>query len=552
MPGEPIRSMVVWCDDWPVAAMGARPDEPAAVLFANRVVACTPAARAAGVQTEQRRREAQSRCPDLVVHERDESREARAFEPVVRAVETFTPRIELSRPGVCTFPTRGPSRYFGGDTALADHVVANVDDALDAIGWRGAARVGVADGAFAATLAARFAATAPATATAIASATAPTSSRSTATGVVASTRSIVPVGAARVFLAPFPVHVLERPDLADVLRRLGLATLGDLAALEGSDILARFGAEGRTAHRLARGLDERPPDAREPPPDLVVTTEIDPPADRVDQAAFVAKSLADELFDAMAARGLSCTRVLIGAETEHGEAIERLWRYEGSFTAGAITDRVRWQLEGWLQAPSSRPTSGITLLRLAPDEVVPAHGRQLGFWGGETDADIRAVRALARVQGLLGPDGVRVPEWRGGRGPDEQLTLVPAAAVDLAADRPAARAGWVRPPWPGRLPAPAPALVHGEPVPAGVLDSRGDPVRVSGRAHVSAAPAQLSIDGGSLVDVVAWAGPWPADERWWDPQMHRRRARFQLQLADGTARLVFVEGGRWWLEATYD
>ena len=66
------------------------------------------------------------------------------------------------------------------------------------------------------------------------------------------------------------------------------------------------------------------------------------------------------------------------------------------------------------------------------------------------------------------------------------------------------------------------------------------------------APARLSIDGGPLVEVVAWAGPWPADERWWDPQARRRRARFQLLLADGTARLVFLEGGCWWLEATYD
>jgi protein ImuB len=533
--------MVVWCDDWPVAAMGARPHEPAAVVFANRVVACTPAARAAGVQAGHRRREAQGRCPELVVHERDESREVRAFEPVVRAVETFTPRIELTRAGACTFATRGPSRYFGGDGELADQVVARVDEALEALGWRGAARVGVADGAFAATHAARAA-----------PANAPTKASPTAPGQPASARLIVPAGAARPFLAPFPVHVLDRPELAEGLARLGIATLGDLAELDAPDIVARFGAEGRTAHRLARGLDERPPDAREPPPDLTRTAELDPPAERVDQAAFIAKALADDLFEAMAARGLSCSRVLIGAETEHGEAIERLWRYEGSFTAGAITDRVRWQLEGWLHSPSSRPTSGITLWRLAPDEVVPAHGRQLGFWGGETDADIRAVRALARVQGLLGPDQVRVPEWRGGRGPAEQLTLVPATAVDLIGARPAAQAGWVRAPWPGRLPSPAPAVVHDPPVPVGVLDDRGRPVRVSGRAQVSAVPTQLSIDGGPLLEVVAWAGPWPADERWWDPAAHRRRARFQLQLADGTARLVSLEGGCWWLEATYD
>jgi len=49
------------------------------------------------------------------------------------------------------------------------------------------------------------------------------------------------------------------------------------------------------AHRLASGLDERPPDLRDPPPDLVVGTELDPPVERVDQVAFVAKVLADQL-----------------------------------------------------------------------------------------------------------------------------------------------------------------------------------------------------------------------------------------------------------------
>jgi protein ImuB len=91
------------------------------------------------------------------------------------------------------------------------------------------------------------------------------------------------------------VAALERPDLVDVLERLGLRTLGAVAALPAADLVARFGLEGQGAHRLAAGLDERPPDARRPPPDLAVQAELDPPAERVDTAAFVGKALADEL-----------------------------------------------------------------------------------------------------------------------------------------------------------------------------------------------------------------------------------------------------------------
>jgi protein ImuB len=51
---------------------------------------------------------------------------------------------------------------------------------------------------------------------------------------------------------------------------------------------------------------------------------------------------------------------------------------------------------------------------------------------------------------------------------------------------------------------------------------------------------------------MGWSGPWPADERWWDPAAARRRARLQVLLDDGTAHLLVIEQGRWRLEATYD
>ncbi len=106
-------------------------------------------------------------------------------------------------------------------------------------------------------------------------------------------------------------------------------------------------------------------------------------------------------------------------------------------------------------------------------------------------------------------------------------------------------------PWPGRIPPPAPATVHPAPLAADVADADGRPVAVTGRATATAAPAWLSVAGGRAVEVEAWAGPWPVDERWWDPAAHRRRAG-QIVTADGAAHLLVVEGGRWSVEATYD
>jgi len=77
-------------------------------------------------------------------------------------------------------------------------------------------------------------------------------------------------------------------------------------------------------------------------------------------------------------------------------------------------------------------------------------------------------------------------------------------------------------------------------------------VGVDGRGTVSAHPSRVVVGGGTSVAVRGWAGPWVVDERWWDPVAHRRRARFQVVLADGSAHLLAVEAGTWWLEATYD
>src|SRR6185437_13799284 len=118
----PPRTIAVWCPDWPVtaaaAATAALSDQtPVAVFTANRVVACSHLARVAGVRRGQRRREAQARCPELVVLARNEAAEARLFEPIVVALESIAPGVEITRPGLAAINVKGPTRYFGGETA---------------------------------------------------------------------------------------------------------------------------------------------------------------------------------------------------------------------------------------------------------------------------------------------------------------------------------------------------------------------------------------------------------------------------------------------------
>ena len=124
--------------------------------------------------------------------------------------------------------------------------------------------------------------------------------------------------------------------------------------------------------------------------------------------------------------------------------------------------------------------------------------------------------------------------------------------MDLAEPRPATRLASVTEPWPGHLPAPSPATVLAEAEPVVVTDAAGDEVVVSGRGELSAPPVRLHRRGRRGRAVASWAGPWPCDERWWDPDAHRRRARLQVVDDAGDAHLLAAEGGSWWLEATYD
>ena len=234
----PARTCALWCPDWPVVA--ARRRDPALGRRRRswstergprgkvvRVGVGRSAGRGGGA-SGCAAREAEARCAGLVVLDADDTADARAFELVVRAVEELVPRLVLERPGQLSFPTRGPSRYFGGDDALGR---AHRRPCARARRRRRARRHrrrhvrGRARGAG-------------------------------HRGARAATRWWCPPGESPAFLAPWPVTVLAGSvdaahgggtDLVDLLARLGLRTLGAFAALP-----AAVGARPLRPSRRAR------------------------------------------------------------------------------------------------------------------------------------------------------------------------------------------------------------------------------------------------------------------------------------------------------------
>ena len=518
--------------DWPAvaaaSAAGLAATDPIAVTLANRVIACSASARAVGVRRGLRRREAQARCPQLYVNTADPARDARHFEGVTTAVDEVVPRAEVLRPGLLVMPVRGAARYFGSEHAAAERLV----DAVAAAGAE--CQTGIADQLATAVFAAR------------------------------SGRIVEPGEDAR-FLSGLSIRQLAtepslaaagRDDLADLLWRMGIRSIGQFAELDRTDVASRFGADAIVAHRFARGERSRGPSGREPERDLDAVLECDPPIDRVDAAAFAGRSLAGELHRSLESAGVGCTRLAIQAVTANGEELSRVWRCAEPLTEDATADRVRWQLDGWLTSRRSiertgpaGPTGPVVTLRLHPVEVVSAGALQLPLWGSSGDDDrLRARRALVRVQGLLGPEAVQVPVLSGGRGPAERITFAALGDEPVPAADP-------HQPWPGQLPEPAPAVLLDDPVE--LLDAEGNPVRVTARGLFSADPVHLRSPESAAV-LRWWAGPWPVDERWWDPASPRagRTARAQVLLGGrdvpGPAMLLCYRQRRWYVEGIYE
>ncbi|MFM8389350.1 MAG: hypothetical protein ACKOA5_08910 [Actinomycetota bacterium] len=458
----------------------------------------------------------------VVVLPRDDGRE---LHRLAQALDGVTPMIEMVDESALLLPMRGPTRYFGGERAVVDRIVA-VAESVDV----GDVRVGVGSSRLAARVAADR-----------------------------EGGCIVPASRHRDFLAALPVSVLQNhahvdPDVVSLLFRLGLGTLGAVAGVERSMLGDRFGPDGDDVHVLATGDDLHPVCAEPLPTQCFVEAHHDTALNDASAVVFAASLLADEMVGQLEPRGLVACRVIAVFTTEHDEACSRVWYHPHGFTAPMLTERLRWQVEKWLD---DGLTAGVVHVLIDVQAVEARRATQLGLWGEHGEADRAAWAAVARLVAIAG-DAVRVPEWRGGRDPMHQFALVPAGRVEIrdpAAARQRVTPGEVHPrTWTGEIAGIVPTVPVDPRRPVDVVDTDGQRVVVTGR-HMFSSQPEFVVDGVRRHRVVACLGPWPVEERWWDATRRRRMARMQC-LVDidnrHTAWLLVSENRSWWLVGAYD
>lgn len=420
--------------------------------------------------------------------------------------------VEVHSSAQCFIPAGAPSRFYGSELKAAREIVRST---------RSKVSLGCANDRFAAQCAAR----------------------------VADSRNekllIVPPERNATFVGGLPIRLLDNPEICEVLVGLGIYTLGEFAKLSPAAVRTRFGTEAVFMHELVQGRDRRPMQLFRPRSALLVVREFESPSIDVDGVVYGSRLLAGQLCLEVEQAGVACLEVELTLETEHDEVNVRRWRAITIFDQDSLVERVRWQLEQWLRDSHSRPSAGVSKIKIEAIHVVSLKELQSGLWGELSESDQRAHRGLDRMRGLVGVDQVLEAGVQGGRDPRDRTVFVPHSGVSDVERQPQNR------PWPGQIPAPSPVTIHTPPIVVDLLDREGRAVEITSRGNLSGSPTALRRSG-KQVPVTGWAGPWLADARWWSEQSQQRCAWFQMLTAEGRAYLCRLDADGAVIEASYD
>ncbi|MFL5846439.1 MAG: hypothetical protein ACJ762_17275 [Solirubrobacteraceae bacterium] len=344
------------------------------------------AAEAFGVRRGMRLGEALARCPRLALLPPDPMGVADAWEAALDRLESMGAAMEPIRPGLGCFAADGLRRLHGG----------RLEGVIDA------ARIALAKPA-------RFGA-------------GPTRFLAVAAASRARPRRPEIVAGAEE-LAREPVALLELREeteaLVAPLERLGIGTLGELAALPRAAVADRFGRPGLLAHDLVRGRDT-PLLPRQPGERLEETLELHESGSG-EQLERALGMLIDRLLARRERRGRTLRSVVISARLVEGGT----WRDRVVFReALADASRMRLALDGHL----SKLPAPAEALRLSAERFGPPHatGRAL-FDDGLAQRRARLREAVRQARAAAGPDAaLRVLEVDpGSRVPERRAVLAP-------------------------------------------------------------------------------------------------------------------------------
>ena len=375
------------------------------------------AAEAFGVRSGMAVGEALTRCPELRLVPPDPEGTRGLWGYLLDRLEGVGASVESDRPGTAFFVADGLRALHGG---RLEDVLTVTRKALrrGSPGSAAGARLGAGPSRFVAYVAATRARAGRR------AGRGPRGSASAgplrAAAVERRSEVVVPAQAARAFLAPLPVALLRsRPELEglpDVLERLGIRTLGDLAALSAPAVAERFGHPGLLALDLAGGRDT-PLDPRRPPEPVVERLAL-PDATSGQQLERALELLVARVLARRERRGRSLRSLALSARFIEGGT----WRARSTLrVASADPARLRLALAPRLaELPAPAESLGLEVEAFGPPaheqsrltaEMDPAEARRSRL--GEAVRQVRHAAGEGAALRIMDVDpDSRVPERR--------------------------------------------------------------------------------------------------------------------------------------------
>lgn len=483
-----------------------------------RIVGATRRARQAGVVSGMTLAQARARLPKLIARPRDPECERAAQESLLDVAGAFSPRVESSEEGIAYLDVSGTDRLFTGEwpeLELARELQRRMEQQAGM-----SVRVGIASNKLAAGLAA----------------------------AAGSEPTVIRAGEETRFLSPMPLdHLSAQAKTLATLKRWGVMTLGDFAALPANQVISRLGEVGRELHAIARGEDPRPLVPRTPPATFVEGMELEWPLVNLEPFLFVAHAALERLCARMQSQSVGCRRLSLTMELEdHGHHERAIELPDPTRDLKTLLTLLRLDLE------AHSPAAPILSFELTAHPDRPREA-QMSLFGPEALSPDRLATTLGRLFSLLGPNRVGSPRTVDGHRP-ERFALVPYKPPAPPKERPATRSGAgllalrvLRPP----LAVTVTSIdTHLEPTdgasPAGERPLAIEPVDPPAGGD---APRRPKIQGSVKVA----SGPWALEEGWWQAEP-TVRDYWDVELQNGGLYRLYRDRveGRWFVDGIYD
>lgn len=308
------------------------------------------------------------------------------------------------------------------------------------------------------------------------------------------------------------------PAERDALDRVGVRTVGDLAALPEDGLETRFGKDLLRLHRLAAGAVGVPlqPDLPEEP--AVRSAPLDHAETDALRLFGEIERLLHPLLRLLAERRQAAAEVRLqlrfGSRTVE-DRVETIRPAAPTLSAGQLLDLIGLRLQSM-----ERLRAGVEEVALAA-RGVPAAPRQLELFAETPRRDLAAAnRALARVRAELGDAAVVRARLRDGHLPEARFRWEPLDALGPADPRPADA---------GRL----------------IRRAYGRPVPLPPRPRQE--PDGWMLRGLTDAPVIRTSGPYVVSGGWWRRAVHREYLFAETQ--DGDLLWVYYDRHRrrWFL-----